>query len=68
MDLKEAAQTAAPRASSCPPIKPSGSSSGRHLSPYLGKRMRAIRLMNKSVFLRELLPQDLKVEVEQLTR
>ena len=40
----------------------------RHLSPYLGKRMRAMRLMNKAVFVRELLPQDLKIEVEQLTQ
>lgn len=30
--------------------------------------MRAIRLMDKAVFVRELLPQDLKIEVEQLTR
>jgi uncharacterized protein (DUF2252 family) len=71
MDLKEAAQTAAPRAAR---VKlPADQAErvvegGRHLSPYLGKRMRAIKLMNKSVFVRELLPQDLKIEVEQLTR
>jgi uncharacterized protein (DUF2252 family) len=39
----------------------------RYLSPYLGKRVRATTLLGKSVFVRELLPQDLKVEVEQLT-
>jgi hypothetical protein len=39
----------------------------RHLSPYLGKRMRAAKLMHKSIFLRELLPQDLKIEIERLT-
>ncbi len=30
--------------------------------------MRAVKLLDKSVFVRELLPQDLKIEVEQLTR
>ena len=71
MDLKEAAQAAAPRAVS---VKmPSDQAErvvegARHLSPYLGKRMRAVRLMDKAVFVRELLPQDLKFEIEQLTR
>jgi uncharacterized protein (DUF2252 family) len=40
----------------------------RHLSPYLRKRMRAVTLMDKAVFVRELLPQDLKIESEQLNR
>jgi uncharacterized protein (DUF2252 family) len=71
MDLKEAAQAAAPRAVS---VKmPSDQAErvvegARHLSPYLGKRMCAVRLMDKAVFVRELLPQDLKIEIEQLTR
>jgi uncharacterized protein (DUF2252 family) len=71
MDVKEAAVAAAPRAAR---IKMPSSQAervvegARHLSPYLGKRMRAAKLMNKSVFVRELLPQDLKIEVEQLTR
>jgi uncharacterized protein (DUF2252 family) len=71
MDIKEAAQAAAPHAAR---VKmPSDQAErvvegARHLSPYLGKRMRAIRLMDKAVFVRELLPQDLKIEVEQLTR
>ena len=38
-----------------------------HLSPHLGKRMVAGRLEKQSVFIRELLPKDLKVEIEQLT-
>jgi uncharacterized protein (DUF2252 family) len=71
MDIKEAAQAAAPRAAG---VKmPSDQAKrvlegARHLSPYLGRRMCAIRLMGKAVFVRELLPQDLKIEVEQLTR
>ena len=40
----------------------------RHLSPHLGDRMLAAELLGKPVFLRELLPQDLKLEIEQLTR
>jgi uncharacterized protein (DUF2252 family) len=40
----------------------------RHLSPHLGDRMLAAELMGRPVFLRELLPQDLKLEIERLTR
>jgi uncharacterized protein (DUF2252 family) len=40
----------------------------RHLSPHLGDRMLAAELLGRPVFLRELLPQDLKLEIEQLTR
>jgi uncharacterized protein (DUF2252 family) len=71
MDIKEAAQTAAPRAAGVKmPSDPAERvvEGGRHLSPHLGKRMRAVRIMDKPVFVRELLPQDLKIEVEQLTR
>ena len=39
-----------------------------HLSPYLGSRMRAVELMSKPLFVRELLPQDLKIEIEALDR
>ena len=34
----------------------------------VGKRMRAAKLMSKSIFVRELLPRDLKIEIERLTR
>ena len=40
----------------------------RHMSPHLGHRILARRLMDKAVFVRELLPQDLKLEIETLTR
>jgi len=40
----------------------------RHLSPYLGQRMIAGKLLEKSVFIRELRPQDLKLEIDRLTR
>ena len=39
----------------------------RNLSPYLGERMVATQLLDKSVFMRELLPQDLKLEIKSLT-
>jgi uncharacterized protein (DUF2252 family) len=71
MDIKEATQAAASRA---PRVKmPTGPAErvvegARHLSPYLGKRMRATNLMGKAVFVRELLPQDLKIEIEHLAR
>jgi uncharacterized protein (DUF2252 family) len=71
MDLKEAVRAAAPRTMGVKtPIDQAERvvEGARHLSPYLGKRMRAAKLMNKSVFVRELLPQDLKIEIENLTR
>ncbi len=40
----------------------------RHLSPALGDRMRSARLGDQSVIIRELLPQDLKLTLEQLTQ
>jgi hypothetical protein len=39
-----------------------------NLSPFLGERMIAGQLLEKSVFVRELLPQDLKIEIEHLSR
>jgi uncharacterized protein (DUF2252 family) len=39
----------------------------RHLSPYIGKRMAAAKLLGRSIFMRGLLPQDLKLEIERLT-
>jgi uncharacterized protein (DUF2252 family) len=40
----------------------------RALSPHLGQRMLASRLLARAVVLRELTPQDLKLEIESLTR
>ncbi len=71
MDVKEAAAAAAPRASDVDMPADHAErviEGARHLSPYLGKRMRAASLTSKPVFVRELLPQDLKIEIEQLTR
>jgi uncharacterized protein (DUF2252 family) len=40
----------------------------RKLSPFLGQRMLSWRFSGSPVVLRELLPQDLKLEMDQLTR
>jgi uncharacterized protein (DUF2252 family) len=71
IDIKEAAAPAAPRASGG--AMPRGAAErviagATALSPSLGMRMRPGRLSDKSVVLRELLPQDLKLEVDQLSR
>lgn len=71
IDIKEAVRAAAPRAleASMPRDNADRVVEGaRHLSPYLGKRMVAAELLGKSVVLRELLPQDLKLEMDRLTR
>ena len=39
----------------------------RAMSPFLGSRMHAARVLRRSVFVRELLPQDLKLEFEHLS-
>jgi uncharacterized protein (DUF2252 family) len=60
MDIKEAAQTAAPRAArvKMPADQAERVVEGaRYLSPFLGKRMRAVKLSGKAAFVRELLPR-----------
>jgi uncharacterized protein (DUF2252 family) len=71
MDVKEAVQAAAPRAADATMPRNNAErvvEGACHLSPSLGKRMLSARLLDRSVFLRELLPQDLKVEIDQLDR
>ena len=71
IDIKEAVRAAAPRAPDAKMPRDNAErvvAGARSLSPYLGKRMLAAELMGKSVVLRELLPQDLKLEMDRLTR
>ena len=71
IDVKEAATAAAPRnaASAMPRDNAQRVVQGaRALSPYLGERMAATRLIDRGVFVRELLPQDLKLEIEDLSQ
>jgi uncharacterized protein (DUF2252 family) len=70
MDVKEAVAAAAPRYAREKMPKDQAErvvEGAMHLSPHLGKRMVAARLDGRSVFIRELLPQDLKIEIERLT-
>ena len=71
MDIKEAVHAAAPQyvVEGVPEDDAQRVVEGaRHLSPFLGDRMLSARLMDRPVFMRELLPQDLKVELETMTR
>jgi uncharacterized protein (DUF2252 family) len=70
MDVKEAIAAAAPRYGGRKMPKDQAErvvEGAMHLSPHLGKRMVAGKVDQRSVFIRELLPQDLKLEIEQLT-
>ena len=69
MDFKEAGQAAAPSAPGADmPSDPALRvvEGAKCLSPHLGKRMAATRIGDRSVFVRELLPQDLKLELDLL--
>jgi uncharacterized protein (DUF2252 family) len=69
IDIKEAVKAAAPRrpGARMPQINGERVVEGaRHLSPYLGDRMAAADILGRSVFMRELLPQDMKVEIKEL--
>jgi uncharacterized protein (DUF2252 family) len=71
MDVKEAVDAAAPRddAGRMPRDNAERVVKGAcAISPLLGRRMVAGRLLGTSVFVRELLPQDLKLEIEHLDR
>lgn len=70
IDVKEAVASVAPAATGAKmPDQPAARvvTGARALSPNLGNRMVAASLMDKSVIVRELLPQDLKIEIEQFS-
>ena len=71
MDVKEAVKAAAPRDVKAKMPRDNGQriiEGARQLSPYLGERMRAARLLDRSVFIRELRPQDMKPEIGRLSQ
>lgn len=71
VDIKEAIPAAAPRSKGGKMPKDNAErvvEGARQLSPALGERMTATRFLGKSAFLRELLPQDLKLEIDQISR
>jgi uncharacterized protein (DUF2252 family) len=70
IDIKEAVKAAAPRYENAELPREYGMrvvEGARNLSPHLGERMAAARLGDRSVFVRELLPEDLKLEFENIT-
>jgi uncharacterized protein (DUF2252 family) len=71
VDIKEAVKAAAPAAKSAAMPKDFAKrvvAGACALSPFLGERMLAARLLSRPVVMRELMPQDLKLEMDQLTR
>lgn len=71
IDLKEAVAAAAPAVSGAE--MPSDHAErvvagARALAPNLGERMIAAQLMGKPIVMRELMPQDLKLEIDQFSR
>ncbi|MCW1430265.1 DUF2252 domain-containing protein [Novosphingobium sp. JCM 18896] len=71
IDLKEAVDPAAPAASSAAMPQDNAQrvvAGARALAPNLGERMLAVRLLGKPVVMRELMPQDLKLEIDQFSR
>ncbi len=70
LDIKEAVKTAAPRQAGAKMPRDNAMRvvhGARQLAPALGNRMAATRMLDRPVFVRELLPQDLKLELNQLT-
>jgi uncharacterized protein (DUF2252 family) len=71
MDIKEAVKAASPRYVRARMPRDNAErivEGARHVAPYLGERMLAARFLDHAIFVRELLPQDLKIEIERLTR
>jgi uncharacterized protein (DUF2252 family) len=71
VDIKEAVRSVAPADPAA--RMPKGPAErvvagAKALAPNLGERMIAARLLGKPVVLRELAPQDLKIEVDQFSR
>jgi uncharacterized protein (DUF2252 family) len=70
IDIKQAVRTVAPRYQhvSMPQDNAGRVVEGaRQMSPALGERMIAERFLEHGVFIRELLPQDLKLELNQMS-
>jgi uncharacterized protein (DUF2252 family) len=71
IDIKEASPAAAPHARGAVMPRDNGKrvvAGAKKLAPALGDRMMATKFLGRSIVLRELMPQDLKVEIDQLSR
>jgi uncharacterized protein (DUF2252 family) len=71
VDVKESVPAAAPRAARGKMPRDNAIrvvTGAKAPSPNLGQRMLAATLLERSVVVRELMPQDLKIEIDRLTR
>lgn len=71
VDLKEATDPVAPIARGAAMPRDNAErvvAAARALSPHLGTRMLPVRMLDRSLFIRELTPHDLKLEVDQFNR
>src|ERR1700722_20281504 len=71
VDIKEAVKAAAPMAKTAKMPKDFAQrvvTGACNLSPFLGERMLADKFLGRSIVVRELMPQDFKLEIDQLTR
>jgi uncharacterized protein (DUF2252 family) len=69
LDLKQAVDPVTPHADDAMPQNPAERVviGARHLAPTLGERMVALEMHGRSLFARELMPQDLKLEIDALS-
>jgi uncharacterized protein (DUF2252 family) len=70
IDIKQAVRAVAPRYQHVSMPRDNAGrvvEGARQMSPALGERMIAERFLEHGVFIRELLPQDLKLELDQMT-
>jgi uncharacterized protein (DUF2252 family) len=70
VDVKEGVAAAAPRAPKVEMPRDNAMrvvTGAKALSPNVGERMMAAKLLGKAVVVRELMPQDLKIEINRLT-
>jgi uncharacterized protein (DUF2252 family) len=71
VDVKEGVTAAAPSAAKVEMPRDNAVrvvTGAKALSPNLGGRMMAAKLLGKAVVIRELMPQDLKIEINRLSR
>ena len=71
MDIKEASKAAAPRSATMATPRSNAErivTGAKALSPFLGERMMATQFEDRSAVLRELMPQDLKFEMNRLSQ
>ena len=70
IDLKEATSAAAPRSKTTPDLNHAERvvTGACNLSPNLGNRMLPLLFASKPVVMRELMPQDLKFDLDKLTQ